>query len=70
MVRLHPEWAGYLAAFQAYADAIAHDDGEHARQAQLLMGYFADELLPETLERHSQELDLSALIKMLGLRDD
>jgi hypothetical protein len=70
MVRLHPEWAGYLAAFQAYADAIAHDDGEHARQAQLLMGYFADELLPATMQRNGRELDLSALIRMLGLSDD
>jgi hypothetical protein len=71
--RLHPEWAGYLAAFQAYIDAIARNDPEHARQAQVLMGYFADALLPMTAHRNAhtdKQLNLGALIDMLGLSMD
>ena len=73
MGRLHPEWAGYLAAFQAYVDALGRGDGEQARQAQVLMGYFVDALLPASAHRSAhdgKELNLGALIEMLGLGMD
>lgn len=66
----YPEWAGYLAAFDAYLDAKKRGDDEHVRQARLIMRWFAAELLPadRTPEaRRRVHGDLAGLLRALDL---
>ena len=56
----YPEWAGYLAAFDAYVDARARQDAVMAEQARTVMGWFAGELLP---------LDVSLATRRLHVQD-
>lgn len=73
----HPEWAGYLAAFDTYLDAKKRDDPELAEQARTLMGHFADELIALNMDGKLRprngvrpaELDLSDVLDYLGLAD-
>jgi hypothetical protein len=70
---LYPEWAGYLAAFDAYLEARRNGEDDIAEQARLLMGYFASDLLGErgmTRRNPRAELrghDLTEALKLLGL---
>lgn len=68
----HPEWAGYLAAFDSYVHARARDDHERADQARLLMGWFSDALLAaERLGGNRDTEDrfgLGEALDRLGLR--
>lgn len=63
----HPEWAAYLAAFDAYIDALARDDKELEDQAKLVMGWFADDLLGIVPRRRTAARATADLFSLLGL---
>ena len=70
----HPEWAGYLAAFDAYVDARRRGDVELADQARMLMSHFAEALIEVGLEGRPcggsptrVGDDLAAMLDALGL---
>lgn len=69
MMMLHPEWAGYLAAFDAYVDACARDDEEYQSQSKVVMGWFADELgLVRRLPQRRLKRNIDSLIDLLGVK--
>lgn len=66
----HPEWAGYLAAFQAYIDATAAGNDELARQARRLMSLFAEPILTaEIRPREVTQTQHSWVADMLEIMD-
>ncbi len=66
----HPEWAGYLAAFDAFVGAKARGDRERAGQARLVMDWLSDRLIGELeIEANPDDgfpaLDLSPILAVL-----